>query len=246
METKREIHLLRLILSISSVIILIHTIAYSKQEFDFNYPNYSLSASPVLTLETEQLRIDLITIHNETNENIYVFMDNFMYYNDLTLSGKLDSIYPFTSQIILHKKGADLKKYDSCNFKYNYAEFPSYYKKLSGEYQSYSIYNQIDRISKIVDLDSKYALKMNLYYFKESDIEKIEETLGVKISGSQLQIDNSNVIYGFRISESEKILNCANTNLINLNPDKLKIVIDKYIHKVEDIIDVKLYEKAFE
>ena len=216
-------------------LVLMYSAAFSKQEFDYDFPDFTLYSSVDLILQTEQLRIEVIDILNETDENIYVFMDNFVFYNDLMQSETPNDVNPLTSQIILYKEGANLSKYENIKIKNNYSEYPAYYKRMSGVNLSFTIYNSIKSLKGLIDLNSKYLLKMNMYYFKESDKEKIEKTLGQKIDCAKLQIDNSNVIYGFRTTASETLLNCANSNITNINPEKLKIVIEKYIHKIEGI-----------
>jgi len=224
-----------------------YSTVFSKQEIDYDFPDFTLYSSVDLILETEQLRIELINILNETDENIYIFMDNFVFYNDLMQSETPNEINPLTSQIILYKEGANLNKYDNIKIKDGFNEFPVYYKKnKSGYYSNHTIYIALESLKDIIDLNSKYMLKINLYYFKESDKEKIEEALEEKIDFAKLQIDNSNVIYGFESTKYETLLNCANSNITNINPEKLKIVIEKYIHKIEGIEDVTLYEKAFD
>lgn len=228
-------------------LMFIYSAAFSKQEFDYDFPDFTLYSNVELILETNQLRIELINILNETDENIYVFMDNFVFYNDLMLSGIPDEINPLTSQIILYKEGTNLNKYENIKIKPNFTEFPIFYKNdKSGFYSTHTIYNAMRGLKDIIDLDSKYKLKMNLYYFKESDKEKIEKTLGLKIDCSQLQLHNSHTIYGFESTKYETLLNCANSNITNINPDKLKIVIEKYIHKIEGIENITLYEEAFD
>lgn len=191
-------------------------------------------------VEGNNLKLDMM-LKSNMEDNIYVFNDDFMFYNLLDTAHDFIDLNRLTSEIILFDDNKKLELLNNRYYKQKMTSFPTYYKgskESTDNSFTYKLYRK--DLKTYFKPNTNYYMKVKLYYFEESSIDKINEILNIDIRASQIQLYNSSIQYSFRLNNSETFLDCAITNSFDLDPSKLEEVIQKYIKVFEKILRVEL------